>query len=131
MSWSRDQGSSADSIDGDPVVAAQTNDELARRLEDVRRDLKEDIQTVVALLGTKVEAEILRLQQQAQDERAMALAVRITAIEEGIKERAREEQAKALERERVRAQDKRLVITALIWPLVMSLLQVYLSLKGS
>lgn len=106
-------------------------DEVMRRLEDIRIDLKEDIQLVVSLLNRKVDAEVLHLQQIAQDDKTTQLNNRVTSIEDVIKEQIREERARSLERERVRQQDRKMIITALVWPLVLTLLQIYLSMRGS
>lgn len=112
-------------------MPAPTTEELMWRLDDLRSDLRENIQTLAALINKKVEAEVLHLQQQAQDEKTAQLLARVTALEEVNRKKAEEARERAKERERVRQQDRRLIVTALVWPLGMSLLQVYLTLKGS
>lgn len=97
-----------------------TTGELMRRLEDVRLDLKEDLQSLAARLDGKVDTLTLNLQQQAQDERAVALAERVKKIEEAAKEKEKE-----------RAADRRLILTALVVPVLIVFLQVYLSTKGA
>lgn len=97
-----------------------TTSELMRRLEDVRTDLKEDLQQLAGRLDSKVDSQMLGLQQQAQDERAAALADRIKAIEETAKKSADQ-----------RAADRRLILTALITPVLLVLLTVWLQAKGA
>lgn len=108
-----------------------TNGELARRLDAGFVDLKEDMRTLASRLDTKVDATFLELQQRTQDERHEALALRVGHVET---ERAREaERRQQVEREAEarRASDKRLILTALVVPLLLTLLQVYLASKGS
>jgi hypothetical protein len=102
------------------VADEPTTGELMRRLEDVRLDLKEDLQSLATRLDGKVDTLTLNLQQQAQDERTAALAERVKAIE-----------AAAREKERERAADRRLILTALVVPVLIVILQVYLSTKGA
>lgn len=97
-----------------------TTSELMRRLEDVRTDLKEDLQSVAARLDGKVSADMLALQQQAQDDRAAMLADRIKAIEDGHKEQQNQ-----------RAADRRLILTALVVPVLLVLLAAYLATRGA
>lgn len=91
-----------------------------RRLEDVRTDLKEDISGLAGRLDGKVSADMLALQQQAQDDRAAALAGRITAMEEAARKAAEQ-----------RAADRRLILTALVVPVLLVLLAAYLATKGA
>ncbi|WP_031514870.1 hypothetical protein [Streptomyces sp. NRRL F-5123] len=108
-----------------------TTSELMRRLEDVRTDLKEDISGLAARLDGKVDAQMLALQQQAQDERAAQQAARIATLEEAARREARrrddERQAAAAQR----ASDRRLVFTALVAPVLIVLLTVWLQTKGA
>lgn len=97
-----------------------TTSELMRRLEDVRQDLKEDLQSLAARLDGKVDASMLALQQQAQDDRTAGLADRIKAIEDGHRKQAEQ-----------RAADRRLILTALIAPVLLVLLEVWLTTKGA
>ncbi|MEU7338723.1 hypothetical protein [Streptomyces sp. NPDC007074] len=108
-----------------------TNGELARRLDAGFDDLKEDMRTLAGRLDTKVDASLLALQQQAQDDRAAAVATRVTAIEEAREREAQQRQQDQREMENRRAGDKRMMLTALIAPLLLLLLQVYLASKGS
>jgi hypothetical protein len=108
-----------------------TNGELARRLDAGFVDLKEDMRALTARLDSKVDVGMLELQQQAQDDRHRLVEARVTAIES---ERAREAERRDQEKrelENRRAGDKRLILTALIVPLLLLLLQVYLASKGS
>lgn len=97
-----------------------TTSELMRRLEDVRRDLKEDLQTLAKRLDGKVDTQMLTLQQQAQDERAAGLADRIKAMEETAVRQATQ-----------RAADRRLILTALVVPVLLVLLTAYLGTRGA
>jgi hypothetical protein len=97
-----------------------SNGELARRLEAVHQDLKEDLRDVAGRLDGKVSVEVFKLEQQAQDERAAALTQRVTAME-----------SDARERDRQRAADRRLILTALVIPVLLVLLQVYLTTRGA
>ncbi|MFF7476693.1 hypothetical protein [Streptomyces sp. NPDC008092] len=108
-----------------------TNGELARRLDAGFDDLKEDMRTLAARLDTKVDASLLALQQQAQDDRHQALETRVTAIEGDRTREAERRQQEQRELETRRAGDKRLILTALVVPLLLLLLQVYLASKGS
>lgn len=108
-----------------------TNGELARRLDAGFDDLKEDMRALTARLDTKVDASLLALQQQAQDDRHQALATRVTAVEEERAREAERRQQELREAENRRAGDKRLILTALVVPLLLLLLQVYLASKGS
>ncbi|MGW5352195.1 hypothetical protein ACWERV_17000 [Streptomyces sp. NPDC004031] len=108
-----------------------TTSELMRRLEDVRTDLKEDLQQVAARLDGKVNADMLALQQAAQDERAAVLGARLAAIEEARRKEAeqREDERRAIAAQR--ASDRRLVLTALIAPVLIALLTAWLQTKGA
>ena len=105
--------------------------EVVRRLEDVRQDLKDDMRALTARLDTKVDASLLTLQQQAQDERTAAIATRVSAIEDARAREAQQRQEEQREADNRRAADKRLILTALVVPLLLLLLQVYLASKGS
>jgi hypothetical protein len=108
-----------------------TNGELARRLDAGFDDLKEDMRALTVRLDTKVDSTLLALQQQAQDERMAAVALRVSKIEEDRNREAEQRQQAEREAENRRASDKRLILTALVVPLLLTLLQIYLSSKGS
>lgn len=108
-----------------------TNGELARRLDAGFEDIKEDVRTLATRLDTKVDSTLLELQQMTQDERHEALVLRVAQIEaERVREAERRQQEQR-EAELRRASDKRLILTALVVPLLLTLLQVYLASKGS
>lgn len=113
------------------MVDEPTTSELMRRLEDVRTDLKEDIGNLGRRLDGKVSADMHALQQQAQDDRAAALADRLKAIEDAraAEARRREEDRRAAQQQR--AQDRRLLFTALIAPVLLILLTVWLQARGA
>lgn len=94
--------------------------EVVRRLEDIRSDLKEDIRELAGRLDGKVSQDVLRLEQEAQDKAVLALTERVKGLEEAG--RARETQ---------RAADRRLILTGLIVPVLLVLVQAYLAAKGA
>lgn len=108
-----------------------TNGELARRLDAGFDDLKEDMRAITARLDTKVDASLLTLQQAAQDERTAAIATRVAAIEDARSREADQRQQQEREAETRRAADRRLILTSLVVPLLLLLLQVYLASRGS
>ncbi|MGW0537798.1 hypothetical protein [Streptomyces sp. NPDC003032] len=97
-----------------------TTGEVVRRLEDVRQDLKEDIHGVVALVNQKVDGEILRMGQEAQDERHTTLVSRVVKLEEQI-----------AEKERQRVADRRLIFFSLIVPVLLLAIQLYNTNRGA
>ncbi|MDX3689962.1 hypothetical protein PV726_06340 [Streptomyces europaeiscabiei] len=96
-----------------------TTGEVVRRLEDVRQDLKEDIHGVVGLVNQKVDAEILRLGQQAQDERHTAVVGRVAKLEQQLEEKDRQRQM-----------DRRLIFFSLVVPVLLLAIQLYNANKG-
>lgn len=94
--------------------------EVMRRLEDVRLDLKEDFRELGVRLDTKVSLERYQLEQQARDNAHTAITERVKALEEAAKEK-----------ERQRQNDRRLIFSALIVPVLLVLLTVYLQTKGA
>ncbi|MEU9946935.1 hypothetical protein [Streptomyces sp. NPDC047939] len=94
--------------------------EVVRRLDDVRQDLKEDIHGVVALTATKVDAEIVRLGQGAQDERHTALSGRVAKLEEQV-----------TEKDRQRQNDRRLIFFSLIVPVLLLAIQLFNANRGA
>lgn len=98
----------------DPTIG-----EVVRRLEDVRQDLKEDIHGVVSLTDKKADAEIVRLGQQAQDERHTAVVGRVAKLEE-----------QAAEKERQRQNDRRLIFFSLIVPVLLLAIQLFNANRG-
>lgn len=81
--------------------------ELGRQLERMHVDIKDDIRELRSSLDGKVSAEVFKLEQTAQDRATTAVETRVTKIEEARKEEARQ-----------RVSDRKLVLTALILPIV-------------
>jgi hypothetical protein len=108
-----------------------TNGELARRLDAGFDDIKEDMRTLAGRLDTKVDASLLTLQQQAQDERAQLIAVRVAALEDARQKEADARLEETRKAEAQRAADRRLILTSLVVPLLLLLLQVYLASRGT
>lgn len=105
--------------------------EVVRRLEHVHLDLKEDFRDLAGRLDSKVSMERYQLEQQAAQDRERALTERLRALEE-----AREQERQDAEDERRRAADRRradrrLLFTALIAPVLIVLLQVYVNSQGA
>jgi len=105
---------------GVPMADEPTTGEVVRRLEDVRTDLKEDIHGIIALLDKKADAEIMRLGQEAQDERHTGLVARVAKLEE-----------QAAEKDRQRQTDRRLIFFSLIVPVLLLAVQLYSANKGA
>ncbi|MDX2946825.1 hypothetical protein PV383_38500 [Streptomyces caniscabiei] len=89
-------------------------------MDDLRQDLKEDIHGVVGLVTQKVDAEILRLGQQAQDERHTALVARVAKLEQ-----------QAEEKDKQRQNDRRLIFFSLVVPVLLLAIQLYNANKGA
>lgn len=113
------------------MAVEPTNGELARRMDAGFDDLKEDMRVLTSRLDTKVDQSFLELQQRTQDERHDVLMTRVTHIEGERSREADRLQQERREAEARRASDKRLILTALVVPLLLTLLQVYLASKGS
>lgn len=108
-----------------------SNGELARRIDAGFGDLKEDMRDLAKRLDSKVDTGTLALQQQAQDERHAALAGEVKSIRDARQKEAEDKQLEGRAREVQRAADKRLIFTALVAPVLLLLLQVYLATKGA
>lgn len=105
--------------------------EVVRRLEAVHQDLKEDFRDVAGRLDGKVSIERFQLEKDAAMERERLTNERVKAIEEARAEEARkkqEQEQKAAERH---ASDRRLIFSALIAPVIMLLLTLYLTSRGA
>lgn len=94
--------------------------ELARRLEAVHQDLKEDLRDIARRLDGKVSLDVFKLEQAAQDRATTALGERVKAMEEAARQQATQ-----------RAADRRLILTALVVPVLLVLLTAYLSTRGA
>ncbi|RLV66364.1 transglutaminase domain-containing protein [Streptomyces sp. CBMAI 2042] len=108
-----------------------TNGEVMRRLEDVRQDLKDDLREMGTRLDSKVSLERYQLEMLARDEALRLASERIRGIEEAREqeaERRREDAQRAADR---RAIDRRLIFTALVAPVLLLILTVYLNAKGA
>lgn len=94
--------------------------EIARRFEDRLADVREDIQQLVQLLDKRVSTERYQLEQQARDKDHKDLVERVKGLEEAGREKERQRQA-----------DRRLIFSALIVPVLLVVLTVYLQAKGA
>ncbi|NUL09058.1 hypothetical protein [Streptomyces lunaelactis] len=105
--------------------------EVMRRLEDVRQDLKEDFRELGTRLDSKVSMERYQLEQLARDETIKLLVERLKGIEDARLQEARQADADRRALEAQRRADKRLIFSALIVPVLLVFLQVYLAAKGA
>ncbi|MEV5944845.1 hypothetical protein [Streptomyces sp. NPDC051994] len=94
--------------------------ELARRLEDRLGDVRDDIQQLGIRLDSRVSMERYQIEQQQRDDAHKLLLERVKGIEDARKEQ-----------EKQRAADRRLIFSALVVPVLLVLLQVYLSTRGA
>lgn len=94
--------------------------ELARRLEDRVGDIREDIKQLGGLIDKRVSGERYLLEQQARDEGHRLVVERIKGLEDAAREKEKE-----------RAADRRLILTALVVPVLLVLLTAYLAAKGA
>lgn len=102
-----------------------------RRLEDVRQDLKEDFRELGQRLDSKVSMERYQLEQQAGLDRERQITERVKAIEEAREQEARDKRDAEQQLANRRAADRRLIFTAIIAPVLMLFLTVYLSTQGA
>ena len=105
--------------------------EVVRRLEAIHADLKEDLREYGTRLDKKVSVERYELERRGADEVHRLVIERVTAIEAA---REREKRDADLERRKIEDQrraDKRLILTGLIVPVLIVILQVYLSTRGA
>jgi CHASE3 domain sensor protein len=108
-----------------------SNGELARRLEAVHQDLKEDFREIATRLDAKVSLERYELERRNRDEVHVAMMERIQAIETARqKERQDAEMARQKAEDQRRA-DRRLIFSALVVPVLIVLLQAFLAAKGA
>ena len=108
-----------------------TNGELARRLEALHIDLKEDFRELTKRLDAKVSVERYEIERRNRDEVHVQLSERIAAIEEARMQEHRQADADRRAAEDRRRADRRLVFTALVAPVLLILLQVYLEARGA
>jgi Flp pilus assembly protein TadB len=102
-----------------------------RRLDDVRQDLKEDLRELGTRLDGKVSMERYQLEQLARDEALRLLAERVTAIEGSRVQEAKDKQQEDQRIADRRAGDRRLLFSALIAPVLLLLLTVYIQARGA
>lgn len=105
--------------------------ELVRRLEDVRQDCKEDTRELRAVIETRVSMERYQLEQMARDETVRAILERVKTIEEARMQESRQQREDAQRLADRRASDRRLIFSALIAPIIMLFLTLYLSARGA
>ncbi|MEW2420428.1 hypothetical protein AB0911_07780 [Streptomyces nigra] len=105
--------------------------EVVRRLEAVHQDLKEDFRDVAGRLDGKVSIERYQYEKEAGAERERALTERVREIE-AAREKEKEEKQQAEQKlaDR-RAADRRLIFSALIAPVLMLILTLYLTSQGA
>ncbi|MBD0743612.1 hypothetical protein [Streptomyces sp. CBMA152] len=94
--------------------------ELVRRLEDRYGDVRDDLHVMGARVDSRVSMERYQIEQAQRDDAYKALLERVKSIED-----ARRDQ------ERLRAADRRLILSGLVVPVLVILLQVYLSTRGA
>lgn len=105
--------------------------EVVRRLEAVHQDLKDDFRDVAGRLDSKVSMERYQLEQQAWLERERGVTERVRAIEEAREKETRERQEAEQRAADRRAADRRLIFSALVAPVLMLLLTLYLGSRGA
>lgn len=105
--------------------------EVARRLEAIHADLKEDLREYGARLDKKVSVERYELERRTADEVHRQLIERVAAIEAERLQEIRDDELARRKVEDQRRADRRLILTGLIVPVLIVLLQVYLSARGA
>ena len=105
--------------------------EVARRLEAIHADLKEDLREAGARLEQKVSVERYELERRTADDVHRQLLERVTAIETAREQEKRDADQERRRGEDQRRADRRLIFSALIVPVLLVLLQVYLSTRGA
>ncbi|MDQ3431395.1 MAG: hypothetical protein M3467_04085 [Actinomycetota bacterium] len=93
--------------------------ELARRLEDRVGDIRDDIRQLGVRLDGKVSGDVFELKQAAIERAVAAVAADVAGVVQQMKDRDAQ-----------RRSDKRLILTALMSPLLILLLQLYLTGRG-
>lgn len=108
-----------------------SNAELAHRIEAMRIDLKEDFRELVGMLEKKVSVERYEIERRNRDDVHDQIIQRIATIE-GAREKEKQEKQEAEQKlaDR-RAADRRLIFSALIAPILMLLLTLYLTSQGA
>jgi Skp family chaperone for outer membrane proteins len=105
--------------------------EVKRRVEAGFIDVKEDIKNLVEALDRRVSMERYQLEKEARDKEIKEILERVRAIEEARRKHAEQRELDRRAAAAQRAADRRLILTALIVPVLLVVLQVYLSAKGA
>jgi hypothetical protein len=105
--------------------------EVVRRLDAVHTDLKEDFRDVAGRLDGKVSIERYQYEKEAAAERERLLTERIRTVEDARAQEAREKQEAEQKAADRRAADRRLIFSALIAPILMLILTLYLTSQGA
>lgn len=105
--------------------------EVVRRLEAVHQDLKDDFRDVAGRLDSKVSIERYQYEKEAAAERERLMTERIRAIEEAREKEKQEKQETEQRAAERRASDRRLIFSALVAPVLMLLLTLYLTSQGA
>lgn len=108
-----------------------SNAELAHRIEAMRIDLKEDFRELVGLLEKKVSIERYEIERRNRDDVHVQIMERIAAIEGARSKEAEEKRGAEQKLAERRAADRRLIFSALIAPILMLLLTLYLTSQGA
>jgi hypothetical protein len=113
------------------VSAEPTPGELERRYNERFADIREDLQNVLALLDKRVSVERYQTDQHYEAEAERQLIERVKAIEAARAAEAQQASADQRALEAQRRADKRLIFSALIVPVLLVFLQVYLATRGA
>lgn len=105
--------------------------EVARRLEAIHQDLKEDLREYGARLDKKVSVERYELERRAADDVHRQVIERVAAIEAARQREQQEVETERRKREDERRADRRLVFSCLAAPILLLLLQAYLAARGA
>jgi hypothetical protein len=108
-----------------------SNGELAHRLEAMRIDLKEDFRELVGRLDAKVSVERYEIERRNRDEVHVAMMERIAAIETAREKEKEDARAARQKVDDERRADRRLIFSALIAPILMLILTLYLTSQGA
>jgi hypothetical protein len=113
------------------VADEPTLGEVARRLEAIHADLKEDLREYGTRLDKKVSVERYELERRAADQVHRQVIERVAAIEAARLQEQREAEADRRKRQDERRADRRLVFSCLAAPVLLLLLQAYLAARGA
>ncbi|MFE9398680.1 hypothetical protein [Streptomyces flavidovirens] len=108
-----------------------TAGELERRYNERFADVREDLQNVQAQLDKRVSVERYQTDQHYGDEAHRQLIERVKAIEDARLAESRQADADRRALEAQRRTDKRLLFSALVVPVLLVFLQVYLATRGA